>query len=378
PAAFSWAPGLGFSGAVFAFFGFVVVFYPVVGVLALILTSIASSLLTAALNPVSIQTATEEIVRPSWANVALEAHALGFLLGFGLAVIYARRYRYPIDRARVAFAVLAFGLLNGLWILSVSDGTEFVLYRGIGVGVVVLLSLGLTSTATHLQRGPVLSLSDLSLRRLVASTYLTVPILVFLIGGVWFMAMFSALGFVDQPDGVEVGDYTVFYDDEAEVDLAPPFDEMLTENVSFEGVLVESESRSLHMTAMSDSDLRDGGGVVRVGDVGWTREIDVERTGMTTATSESTYSVVLEEAKSNQSTSYDSGPADTGTSLDGWDVELESRGDVNTAVLDDGDVRHAVVLDERRTSSHGFEFQVVDDEVRVSRGDDRAVLGQVD
>lgn len=379
PAAFAWGPGLGFSGAVFAFFGFVVVFYPVRAVLMVVLISVAGSLFSALLDPISIQVAGERFVRPSWANVAIDAHVIGLLLGFGVAVLYARRYRYPIERFRVGFALVSIAVLQGLWIFAVSDGSTYVLYQAAGKAVVVTLGVGLTYTASELSDGPMFTLSEFRLRRMAAGTLLVVPLAVFVVVGIWWLAFFGALGFDEQPEGIEVGDYTVFYGEDVELDLDPPFDRLFDETPEFSGVVVSSERRGIRTVGLQQRQLSsNGNATVRVGGFDWMEEIEVERTAMTSATGNSTYTVELEHQSSGQNRSYDSGAADAETVVDGWDVSLESVDGRKMAVLDGEDRRIHVSLDGSSTVTQGVELWIREGRVFAESGGNRAVVGRVD
>ncbi len=378
PAAFAWGPGLGFSGAVFAFFGFVVVFYPVRAVLMVVLISVAGSLFSALLDPISIQVAGERFVRPSWANVAIDAHVIGLLLGFGVAALYARRYRYPIERFRVGFALVSIAVLQGLWIFAVSDGSTYVLYQAAGKAVVVTLGVGLTYAASELAEGPMFTLSEFRLRRMAAASLLVVPLAVFVVVGVWWLAFFGALGFDEEPEGVEVGDYTVFYGEDVELDLEPPFDRLFDESPEFSGVVVSSDIRGIRTVALQQRQLSSGNTTVRVGGFDWMEEVEVDRTAMTSATGNSTYTVELEHEESGQNRSYDSGAAEADTVVEGWDVSLESVDGRRMAVLEGEDRRIHVTLDDSATVTQGVELWIREGRVFAEGGESRAVVGRVD
>lgn len=379
PAAFAWGPGLGFSGAVFAFFGFVVVFYPVRAVLMVVLVSVAGSLFSALVDPISIQVAGERFVRPSWANVAIDAHVIGLLLGFGVAALYARRYRYPIERFRVGFALVSIAVLQGLWIFAVSDGSRYVLYQAAGKAVVVTLGVGLTYAASELADGPMFRLSEFSAKRMAAGSLLVVPLAVFVVVGVWWLAFFGALGFEQQHDGVEVGDYEVFYGEDVAIELAPPFDELLDETPEFSGVVVSSDTRGIRTVALQQRQLSSSGNsTVKVGGFGWMEEVEVERTSMTSATGNSTYTVELSHEGSGQNRSYDSGAADAETVVEGWDVSLEAVDGRRMAVLRGEDRVIHVSLVESSTVTEGVELWTREGRVFAEGEDSRAVVGRVD
>ncbi len=378
PAAFAWGPGLGFSGAVFAFFGFVVVFYPVRAIVMVVLISVAGSLFSALLDPISVQIAGERFVQPSWANVAIDAHVIGMLLGFGVALLYARKYDYPIERFRVGVAVVAIAILQGLWIFAVSDGSTYYLYQALGKAVVVALAVALTYTASEMAAGRVFSWSDFSARRLLTSSFLLVPLGVFVLVGVWWLALFGAIGFEEEPEGVEVEDYTVFYGEDVALDLVAPFDEILDEEITFSGVLVSSDERGIRTVAVQQRQLsRDTDRTVRVGGFDWMTEVDVNRTGMTSVTGNSTYTIDVSHNESGQQTVFDSGAADTESKVEGWDVSLETVDGHRFVVLDDEETKHRVSVRETSTTAQGVEVWKRDNRVYVEGEASRAVVGRV-
>ncbi len=376
PAAFAWGPGLGYSGAVFAFFGFVAVFYPLRAVIMVVLVSVAGSLFSALLDPISVQVAGERFVQPSWANVAIDAHVIGMLLGFGVALLYARRYRYPIDRFRVGFAVVAIAVLQGLWIFAISDGSTYYLYQAAGKAVVVTLAVALTYTASDLSEAPLFRLSELNLRRFTTGSFLLVPLMAFVVVGVFWLAFFGAIGFEEEPEGVDVEDYTVFYGEDVTLEIAPPFDALYDEPPEFSGVLVSSDERGIRTVGVATRQLRsDTERTVRVGGFRWMSEVEVSRTGMTSVTGNSTYTVELSHNRSLQNRSYDSGAADADTVVDGWDVAVETVGGDNMVVLEDEDRTLHVPIEKTSTVTEGVEIWSRDDRVYVEGQDSRAVAG---
>ncbi|MDY6779262.1 MAG: rhomboid family intramembrane serine protease, partial [Halobacteria archaeon] len=74
---------------------------------------------------------------PWWAGIAIESHGLGLLVGVVAAVLLARRRDVELDGVLVGAALVVVGVLENIYaIWTLSDG--YVLYRGIGVGVVAL------------------------------------------------------------------------------------------------------------------------------------------------------------------------------------------------------------------------------------------------
>jgi membrane associated rhomboid family serine protease len=142
-ALFSLGPGLGFSGAVFAIAGFAVVNYPLPTVVAIVATSALQVFYQAMSRPVVRETIEQgPPAPPEWAGIGFQAHLLGFLIGAlcGIALLRRRPWRPSVERA--FFATLLLGLVQSLWLLVWSGAEDvFVLYRGAGVVLVLLLAM---------------------------------------------------------------------------------------------------------------------------------------------------------------------------------------------------------------------------------------------
>ena len=147
-------PGLGFSGAVYAIVGMALVWYPRTTVLGVVAASGLGTIVQALREPiVRAGISSGAPAPPSWAGVGFHAHAMGFLLGVlvGGGLLWYRDRR-PSARA-VAFGTLAIGLVQGLWLIVWSDGPDtYVLYRGVGVVALVVLTLLVTAAVTASDR----------------------------------------------------------------------------------------------------------------------------------------------------------------------------------------------------------------------------------
>jgi len=151
---FALGPVIGFSGVVFAFAGFALVHYPVATVVALLVSSVISTVVPALLNPiVSVTISASPPAPPSWAGIAIQGHALGLFLGLvlGLAVLHRRTGR-P-SAARVWLAALVFAVVQRLWAVYWFRGEgTYVLFRGLGVALVLLLAFLITVAAVASER----------------------------------------------------------------------------------------------------------------------------------------------------------------------------------------------------------------------------------
>ncbi|RQG89816.1 rhomboid family intramembrane serine protease [Natrarchaeobius halalkaliphilus] len=151
---FALGPVIGFSGLVFAFAGFAIVRYPITTLIATI--GIQSALVTvynSLRSPVFVYAAeASPPSAPSWANVAIQGHALGFFIGLvlGIALLERRRNRtggsgVAPSAMRIWIAVLLYAFSKGLWqIYWFGEGNTYYLFRGPGVALVAALALVIT------------------------------------------------------------------------------------------------------------------------------------------------------------------------------------------------------------------------------------------
>ncbi|WP_248515638.1 rhomboid family intramembrane serine protease [Salinarchaeum laminariae] len=153
-ALFAVGPVIGFSGVVFAFGGFAIVRYPITTIVALSVASVVSTTYYALQSPiVRAGISGSAPSPPGWATIAVQGHALGILIGvlLGLALLYDRGVR-P-DVGRVLLAMLVYGMGRGLWAIYWFEGNGvYVLFRGLGVSLVVLLAVAVAIAATASDR----------------------------------------------------------------------------------------------------------------------------------------------------------------------------------------------------------------------------------
>lgn len=144
--AFGWS--LGFSGTVFAFGGFAVVYFPLAAIIAMVGFTGTSVLVFAFQDPILRVTAEPGAPGPpGWWGVNVQAHLLGFLIGVILALVllqYRGRGRRP---EWVFFAALVFGLTRQLYSFATSGGEDVFLQLR-GVGVIFVLGLAILLGAT--------------------------------------------------------------------------------------------------------------------------------------------------------------------------------------------------------------------------------------
>ncbi len=152
---FSLGPVIGFSGVVFAFVGFAIVHYPIVTLVGVIgVQSALQTLYRALQDPIHVYTASPSPpTAPSWAEIAIQGHALGFFLGLVLAVAVLERRGSRPNPLHVWLAVLLYAISRGLWqIYWFGEGQTYFLFQGPGLVIVALLALVITVALTATER----------------------------------------------------------------------------------------------------------------------------------------------------------------------------------------------------------------------------------
>ena len=378
-AVFSLGPSIGFSGVLFFFFGFVVVFYPVVSVGLIVVSSVFRTVVGALRSPVSVESTVEAVTTPSWANIAVDAHALGFLLGVGLAVLFARRTERRIDGYRVGAAVLFVGLAQGLHLVWIADGSSYVLYRGIGVALVAVLALLAAYTATiESSAPPVLNMEELPARRALSVAALALPVV--LLCGVGFVTGFGTVSTVDDVEAVDVGGYSVWYGENVQNErvFSIPFIEFTPANFTSSGVIVTSDERGIWRREVSARQLRLNPNTrFLVGGPTWDEEVQVERVGITSPTGNSAYSVFVSAGNESRAV-FDSSSADTSVTIDGWSLGLSVTDGNRAVTMERGDRRRVVYLGSQPTEVEGVTFEVDERRVVALRGNTTVLVGAID
>lgn len=345
---FSWGPVIGFSGVVFALIGFVLVRYPLLTVVALAARSAIRTVTGALGEPVAVVEVTASVSPPWWYGIAVQGHALGFLIGVLLGVAVLRRRRIEPDPIRVWVGTLLTTLSLSLWAIWWIRGAEtYVLYQGLGVVLVLALSVLITTAVTASDR----PLRGRLTRRQAATVALVVPLLAMCLVAV--PLNFVAVDDHPREAAVIAGDYTVFYDEEVEnrmfsVVEIEAFGE--TTDVTTSGVIVTSPERHAWGQQVSASELETHGeATVRVGGLTWNEAIHVERSGWEVG-DETVYAVWF-ESDGGRTHAYDSEPTRANAVVDGrtitllsesgeFFVEVESASALERAVIpDDGEIR---------------------------------------
>ncbi|AQL41378.1 hypothetical protein BV210_01005 [Halorientalis sp. IM1011] len=302
--AFSWGPVIGFSGVVFAFAGFALASYPITTVVALAGSQVLGLLLRALRSPITVAGSETVISTPGWAQVAIQGHAFGLLVGLLLGGYLAyRRDRLPAP-ARLWLATVIFAVFQALWAVYVPvSGGRFVLFRGVGVVIVFLFAV--VATAAVAAPGDRTLLSTLSIpgtAREVVVDLRTRELAVIVLGATLvafaLVAAVTNLILLDPAvsGGVSVDDYTVTYAENVTHQYYSAFGLGVFGDGEFNtsGVIVASDERNFFWTTVTKGELAfHGDRTVVLGGPGTRETVVANRTGWNPVGNESAYSVSL-------------------------------------------------------------------------------------
>jgi membrane associated rhomboid family serine protease len=321
---FSLGPIIGFSGVVFAFAGFAIVRYPLTTIVAVLAAPRTLSLIYSAIrNPTS--TATPQPRPPTapwWAEIAIQGHAIGLLVGvlLGIGLLWRRGHR-P-DAWRVWLAVLFFAVEEALWAVYWFRGNNsYVLFRGPGVVLIAVLAVVVTLAVTTSDREV---FGTFSSRQVWMSVVLLSAAA---LAGPAIAANFITVDAAEPPEtSVQAGDYTVYYAEGVENRLVSVVDvEAFGESTSVEtsGVIVTSERRQLWTQQVSKGRLAFSGGAwVTVGGIGWRERIGAIRRGWSAERGGTAYMVWLKPPDEDRRLAFVSDPATAEPVIAGRNVSV--------------------------------------------------------
>lgn len=296
-----FVPGavIGFSGVVFALAGFALVARPVLTVFAILGVQVLRLFRSALLDPVVTATARPRFVSPSWADIALQGHLFGMLLGVLLAVALLRIRDERPELLYIWFAALVFAVMRTMYAIYWYLGADsFVLYRGLGTAGVFLLAT-VVGLAVYADRTPVSRLR-------VSSGQVAVVCIVLLVGMVAVSGLaYNVSGVSPGPDveeGMTVGDYRVAYVEDVEDRYISSVTLPLVGGLSAEvsGVVVASDRRNAWELARSKQRLAfDGAATIPVGGATWRDTVYLNRTAWAVLGGNTTYKVYGSHASAN-------------------------------------------------------------------------------
>jgi membrane associated rhomboid family serine protease len=335
---FAIGPIIGFSGVVFAFAGFALVYYPYRTVLALLVGQTVRLVYTAFLNPRTVASASPSFSTPWWAQIAIQGHALGLLIGVVVGVwLLHRRDDDPPAALRIWTGALLFGVVQSLWaVYWFRGGQTFVLFRAIGVALVVVLATLVAFAVTASDR-PVVSLPDAPDDAIRTTPRWRIGATLLLLGTALISGPAIPVNLTtasDEPlpgETVDVRDYEVTYAENVTSGMVAVVDVEAfgeTTAVRTSGVVVRSQRRGLWTTAISRGRLAFAGRQsVLLGGLGWRERVVANRTGWNVVgNGASAYRVNLTHDGRTR-TVYTSEPATAEPIVAGRNVSIVSRSD---------------------------------------------------
>jgi len=338
---FALGPVIGFSGVVFALWGFALVHYPLGTIVALVAVRFVRTAYDALRYPVVEASASPSYGTPWWAGIAVQGHALGLFLGVlaGLSLLRGREDRPTA--LRLFAGTLFFSAAQGLWAVYWYRGTEtFVLYRAVGLSLALALSV-LIAAAVAGRTRPFAAAYAVdtveTFRDAVRSASPRSAALVALVLGAALVAgpavPVNLTTTTDEPlpgETVTVEGYEVTYVEDVpngmvgviEVDA---FGETTAVNTS--GVVVRNPDRHLWTTAVSEGRLAfQGDARVELGGPGWRETVRVSRTGWRAVGGNATYRIALEHDGERMPV-FLADPAHAEATVDGRNVTVAAVSD---------------------------------------------------
>ena len=390
---FALGPVIGFSGVVFALWGFALVFYPIGTIAALTGSTLVSVVHSTIQNPIEFAEASASYGAPSWANIAVQGHALGLIAGILVAVWLVRRRQSGHDptshtTAIVVFgAVLLFGASRRLWAVYWYLGNDqYELYRAIGLALLVLLALIVAVAVAGREEPfrPAEAVPDPeTLRESIASATPAAVGLLLVVGALAVVAgpgILPNLVTVDEGDTpgdpIEIEGYQVTYAEDVEDQMVSIVDIEAfgrSTSVRTSGVIVSNPDRHIWTTAVSRGNLAFWGyRSVDVGGTGWRETVQIQRSGWVATGGGPTYRVDGVH-NDTRSTLFVSDPAEAEPRLDGRNVSVAAvEGGFELRVEHDGSTETAAIPGSgESTSLQGVEFVREDRRIYAERDDSR-------
>jgi membrane associated rhomboid family serine protease len=378
---FAVGPVIGFSGVVFAFAGFALVHYPITTVVALAASNGVRTLYRAFQQPTLTASAGPSYSSPWWADIAIQGHAIGLLVGVLLGVWLARaRGDDRPSAARVATGVALFGVAQSLWAVYWFRGGEtYVLYRAAGLALVVLLATLVAATVAASARPLLSTPADTDAFRSLPRWQIGATVLVLCTAAIAGPAvpvnLTTAVG-GDLPgdaDPVTVRGYEVTYAENVPNGMVSVVDIEAfgeTTQVNTSGVIVRNRERGIWMTAVPTGRLAFTGTTrVRVGGVGWRESVRVQRQGWSAVGGGTTYRVRLSHRGENV-TVYTAPPARAGPVIAGRNISVVSGPDrfrLNVSVGNRSETTPVPAVNET-VSAGGLEFTNADGRIYAIDG----------
>ncbi|MFT4923575.1 MAG: hypothetical protein ACI8XM_002802 [Haloarculaceae archaeon] len=302
---------IGFSGVVFAFAGYALVTKPITAVFALVAERAIRLLYFTVENPVLQARGRIQFITPFWADVAVQGHALGLVLGVLAGFLVVRRREEWPDVGLVWVAVSVFAVAQALYAFYwFRGGTEYILFRGIGLAAVLGLA-GVVAVAFSDGDHLLVSRIDLS-RREAATGILLAFVLAMSVAAVPYNTVAVSSG-AEADTGIQVRDYTVTYAEDVPNRYVGAIDVPLVGDVfafNTSGVIVTSDDRNAWEAVVAKNRLAVRGRVtVPVGGLGWRETVVVNRTTWSVIDGPSTYKVFMRRSDGPRKQVFTASPA---------------------------------------------------------------------
>lgn len=335
-ALFALGPIIGFSGVVFALWGFALVRYPLGVVVALAGSRLVSHLWSVYRNPVVEASAGPSYSSPWWAGIAVQGHGLGLLIGV-IAGLYLLRRR---DEAPSALRLFAGGLLfsvsQALWAVYWYLGNEqYVLYRGVGTTLVVVLVAVVAAAATA-REGPLVERWAVSTpgtflesaRSASPRTIAFVAVLLTFGAVAGPAAPVNMMTTANDPlpgETMSVEGYEVTYAEDVPNGMVSVVDIEAfgqTTAVNTSGVIVYNEDRHIWMNSVSKGRLAfSGSSRIELGGIGWRETVTAKRSGWRAVGGDPTYHIGLQH-EDQELTAYVSEPSEAEATIAGRNISI--------------------------------------------------------
>jgi membrane associated rhomboid family serine protease len=336
---FALGPIIGFSGVVFAFAGFALVRYPLSTVVAFSASEAIGLVYNAVRNPVVEASAEPSFGTPWWADIAIQAHAIGLLLGVLVGIAVFRRRAGRPSAGRLWLGTLVFAVGQSLWAVYWFRGNDtFVLFRALGAVLVFSLALLVAASVAASGRFPSKRALIGGVERrgaaavviLLALAALSAPAIP--VNLMAFDTSEAALAAGTGPDdALSVRDYSVTYAENVTNQLVSVFNiSVLGETTAVEasGVIVESERRHIWTAAISADRLAfTGRETVRLGGLGWAATVAANRNGWRVVGGERVYNVYLDGPSDGRQLTYLSEPATAALTIRGKNISIAPQRD---------------------------------------------------
>ena len=328
---FAIGPIIGFSVVAVALKNVALVNYPLGTVVAVV----AGGALRLVYNALRVPTLTASgrpaYVTPWWADIAIQGHALGLLIGVLVGLwIVRRRSRHDRPSARrLWLGALLVAVEQSLWAVYWYRGGEtYVLYRAAGVvlvaGLVVLVVVAAVARDDPLVEWEI-GVDSGTVRNWQAAAGVLLLATAAVAGPAVPTNLFTAASGELPGEERTVRDYEITYAENVENGLVSAIDVEAfgeTTAVNTSGVIVRSSERGIWTTAVPKGRLAfDGRVAVRLGGVGWRETVYAQRDGWRVLGGGTAYRVGFDDGDSGRVV-YTSDPATAGPTLAGRNVTV--------------------------------------------------------